>query len=339
MKYSISALLTAAVMSFTSLNVAASDITMTYATPTHNNTHWAKTINLFSDYASEYTDEKFDVSVSWGGAMGNDVQLIQKTQLGSQVQAAVTSGAVISSTVPAFRVLDIPFLVEDADSLRALFYPEGRLEGPVVDALQKNMHKKNLHLLSVFPTEFRGIMSSNAAIRSPKDVNGLKIRVTPSAVEREIMRSLGAGPTTMAVSEVFTAMQTGTVDGLAIPPITSTAFALGEVAGNFTMLDFQNHGSYTVVNKRFWESLPDEVRENVQRATDQSIIDTLDIYETEFKTAIETLTSQGVDIYYPTREEKDEFKDIILEKATKVALERLDADEIAFYEAIQAVLN
>ena len=152
----------------------AADYSMIYATNIQNSTHWAETLRQFQASASENTNEKLTVNLSLGGAMGNDIQMLQKTQLGSQIQAATISGANLGSAVPAIRVFDIPFIVSDMDTQLGLFYQNGRLEGEVVDTLQKNLHRKNLHLLAVFPAEFRGMLTNRKRVRTPEDMKGLK---------------------------------------------------------------------------------------------------------------------------------------------------------------------
>ena len=316
----------------------ASDYSLTYAATTQSSSHWAETLRTFQKYADEYTEGKFNVNLSFGGAMGNDVQLLQKSQLGSQLQGATTSGANLGAVVPAARVLDIPFIVSDVDSKMDLFYQDGRLGGDVVENLQKNMHRRNLHLLAVFPSEFRGIMTTRKEVRSPEDMSGLKIRVTPSAVERNVMSELDSGPTTLGISEVYTAMQTGTVDGLAIPPITSVAFALGEVGKEFNMLNFQPHGSFAVVNKRMWEGLPADIRESVQKAADDAIMDTLGLYEQALDDALATLEEQGVKVHQPSVEEQEAFREMILASSTDIAIDGFNKDELSFYEAVQKAI-
>lgn len=330
-------LLAISLVSASTLSMAA-DFSLTYATTTQNNTHWAETLRTFQENASEYTDGQFTVNLSFGGAMGNDVQLLQKSQLGSQVQGATTSGANLGAVVPAARVFDVPFIVSDVDTKMDLFYQDGRFAGEVVEKLQTNMHRRNLHLLAVFPPEFRGILTTREEVRSPEDMKGMKIRVTPSAVERNVMSELDAGPTTLGISEVYTAMQTGTVDGLAIPPITSVAFALGEVGKEFNMLNFQPHGSFAVVNKRMWEGLPADVRENVQKAADDAVTSTLPLYEQALEDALITLKEQGVQVYEPSVEEQDAFRDVILASSQNIAVDGFNKDEMSFYEAVQEAI-
>ena len=331
------ALLASCLISASSLSIADS-YSLTYAATTQSNSHWAETLRLFRQNASDYTDGKFHVNLSFGGAMGNDVQLLQKSQLGSQVQGATTSGANLGAVVPAARVFDIPFIVNDINSKMDLFYQDGRLNGDIVDKLQVNMNRRNLHLLAVFPPEFRGIMTTSKAIRSPDDMNGMKIRVTPSAVERNIMNELDSGPTTLGISEVYTAMQTGTVDGLAIPPITSVAFALGEVGKEFNKLNFQSHGSFAVVNRRMWESLPNDVRESVQKAADDAIMTTLPLYEKALDDALMVLEQQGVTVYRPTETEQQAFRERILTSSSAMAIDGFNKEEMSFYETVQASL-
>lgn len=317
----------------------AADYDFTIATTTPVNSPWGKTLSSFQGLVNEYTNEQVNINASFGGALGNDTQLLQKAQLGSTVQGAQSSGANLGSVVHAFKAFDVPYIINSVETSTKLFYPNGSLGGAAVDELQSLMAKKNLRLLYVMPFEFRGILTTEKEVRTPADMQGLKIRVTPSEVERNMITELGSGATTLGISEVYTALQTGTVDGLAIPPITAVAFGLHEVAGNINLLNFQPHGSFMTVNARAWNKMPADLQEKVQKAADEAVLENAHVFHSELTTALSKFKSQGVGVITPSEEEQAEFAAIIQGPATKIATKGFNSDETHFFETLKSTLD
>jgi TRAP-type transport system periplasmic protein len=317
----------------------AADYNLTMATTTPVGSPWGKTLLGFQALVKEYTDNQVNINASFGGALGNDTQLLQKAQLGSTVQGAQSSGANLGSVVSAFKAFDVPYIIKSVDTSTKLFYPNGSFGGEAVNELQALMAKKNLRLLYVMPFEFRGILTTDKKVQTPADMKGLKIRVTPSEVERNMITELGAGATTLGISEVYTALQTGTVDGLAIPPITAVAFGLHEVAGNMNLLNFQPHGSFMAINARAWNKLPKDLQAKVQKAADDAVQQNSNIFKTELVNALEKFKTQGVDVITPTAAEQDEFRAIIQAPATNIATKGFNSDEKHFFETLKNTLD
>lgn len=312
---------------------------LTFATTTQDGTHWAETWKIMKAYVEEKSAGRLTIDLSFGGALGNDTQLLQKVQVGSQVHMAVSSGANLASIINIIKMFDVPFFMNSSQAPVDLFFPEGKFGGKVADGIQPFFAEKNLRLFGVVPFELRGLLTRKTPVNTPAAMKGLKIRVTPNPVEREIMKSLGAGPTTMGISEVYTAIQTGTVDGLAIPPITAVAFALGEVGKEFNHLDFQLHGSFSVINSETWNKLPKDLQDILQEGLNQAIAKTRKNYDDVLIQALAALKSQGVNVHTATAAEKEAFKKIILEPAKKAAFENFTEKETAFYNEVIAAIN
>ncbi|MFP8967757.1 TRAP transporter substrate-binding protein [Pokkaliibacter sp. CJK22405] len=316
----------------------AADYSLMMATTTPEGSPWGSTLSTFEKLAEQYTNNKVDIKISFGGALGNDTQLLQKAQLGSTVQGAQSSGAQLGSVVPVIRSFDVPYIVDNVDDAMGIFYKEGHLQGKLVDDLQALMAKKNLRLLYATPFEFRGLLTSKPVVK-PADMDGMKFRVTPSRVERGMISDLGAGANTLGISEVYTALQTGTVDGLAIPPITAVSFALQEVGKNFNMLNFQPHPSFMLVNARTWNKLPKDVQEQVQKAADDAVAQTRGNFDKALTDAIAKMKANGVTVHEPSAEEKAAFAAKITDSAVKTATDGFNDDETAFFEALKASLK
>lgn len=312
---------------------------LTFATTTQEGTHWANTWKVMQEYVEKTSEGRLKINVSFGGALGNDVQLLQKVQVGSQVQMAVSSGANLASVVNIIKSFDIPFLLNNSQSPVDLLFPNGKFGGVISEKIQPFFEEKNLRLFGAVPFELRGIMTKNKAIRTPNDMKGLKVRVTPNPIERKIIESLNAGPTTMGISEVYTALQTGTIDGLAIPPITSLAFALGEVGKYINILNFQLHGSFIVINDRVWKELPTDLQEILQEGINIALEETRESYDDILVESYDKLKAQNVDVYFPSSSELNAFRDVIYEPAVNTVLKSFSPEEIEFFNTLTATIN
>jgi len=338
LKFLVKAISTGLLVGSTAM-ASAADYNLTMASTTPVASPWGKTLSSFQSLVKQYTDDQVNINASFGGALGNDTQLLQKAQLGSTVQGAQSSGANLGSVVHAFKSFDVPYIIKNIETSNKLFYPYGTLGGEAVDELQSLMAKKNLRLLYVMPFEFRGILTTGKKVQTPADMQGLKIRVTPSEVERSMITELGSGATTLGISEVYTALQTGTVDGLAIPPATAVAFGLHEVAGNMNLLNFQPHGSFMTVNARTWNKLPQDLQMKVQKAADDAVKQNAAFFEIELTNALEKFKEQGVNVITPTSAEQDTFTAIIQAPTTKIATKDFNKDEKHFFETLKSTLD
>lgn len=302
---------------------------------TQLNTPHSQTMLAFKENLEQLSGGKMRVQASYGGAMGNDTQLLQKAQIGSQLQAAQTSGANLGTVVGAFKAFDVPFLIKGPEQSIELFYPNGQLSGEIVNNLQEFLGKKNLHLLYAVPFEFRGILSNDKEVHTAADVDGMKFRVTPNPVERGIVESWGAGGTTMGISEVYTSLQTGIVDALAIPPVTAQAFGLNEVSKSFNNLNFQAHPTFVVINKKYWNKLSSDEKAMVQQAADEAVMETKQLHYDALAQSFKAFEEKGAKVIQPTQEEIDTFKATAIDAAIPLASKGLSEKEVKFISLIK----
>ncbi|MEG1845035.1 MAG: TRAP transporter substrate-binding protein, partial [Clostridia bacterium] len=159
----------------------------------------------FAELVKEYTGGSITVDVFPASQIASGAKAIEMVQTYT-LDIAVESTMSLSNFVPEIGVLDLPFLFatkEDAFKV---------LDGEVGDKLEACAEKQGLKIIGWWDNGFRNITSTKGLVKEPKDLAGLKIRTPESTVFLKTFETLGAIPTAMAVSEVFSSLQLGTVD-------------------------------------------------------------------------------------------------------------------------------
>src|SRR5258708_32392234 len=161
--------------------------------------------------------------------------------------------------VREFEVFDRPYLFDNYDELHKV------TRGPVGAALLKKLEPKGIIGLAYWDNGFKD-MSANKPLRKPEDFRGLKMRIQSSKVLDAQMRALGATPQVMAFSEVYQALQTGVVDGTENPPSNLYTQKMNEVQKYVTLSDHGVIEYAVIVNKKFWDGLPADLRATLEGA-------------------------------------------------------------------------
>ena len=137
------------------------------------------------------------------------------------------------------------------------------------------------------------LMSANRPLRNPEDFKGLKMRIQSSKVLELQMRSLGVIPQVMAFSEVYQALQTGVVDGQENTPSNMYTQKMHEVQKYTTLSNHGYIGYVVIVNKKFWDGLPADVRTQLEKAMAEATTYANDISEKENAEALEDMKKSG----------------------------------------------
>jgi C4-dicarboxylate-binding protein DctP len=173
------------------------------------------------------------------------------------------------------------------------------------------------------------MMSSNRPIHTPTDMKGLKMRIQASKVLDEQMRVLGANPQVMAFSEVYQALQTGVVDGAENPPSNLYTQKMHEVQKHLTVTNHGYIGYAVIVNKKFWDKLPADVRTQLENAMREASKYANTIAQQENDRALEAVKKAGTTtVYVPNEKEKAAWQAALL-PVQKTMADRIGKDLIA----------
>ena len=235
--------------------VAVSADTYIVAVGSASNSLQGKSAKKFADELQAKLGDAHTVEFYADGQLGDDKELMQKLRLGT-VQFTLIS-SIMTNVAPEFALFDMPFLVKDRDHLKKI---DKEIIQPV---LAPKAAEKGLKLLSTWENGFRQITNNERPINTPADLSGLKIR-TPSSEWRVMMfKEWGANPTPMAFSEVFVALQTGTMDGQENPLTNITGANFQEVQKYLSLTDHVYSPIYLLTSTETWDGFPDDVKSAV----------------------------------------------------------------------------
>ncbi|WP_075214809.1 TRAP transporter substrate-binding protein [Mongoliimonas terrestris] len=238
---------------------AAEEIVIKFSHVVSPDTPKGKGAEKFKALAETYTDGKVKVEVYPNSQLYKDKEELEALQLGAVQMLAPSLAKFGPLGVKEFEAFDLPFLFPSYDALHKV------TNGPVGKEMLALLEAKGITGLAFWDNGFK-IMSANAPLATPDDFLGLKMRIQSSKVLEAQMSALGAVPQVMAFSEVYQALQTGVVDGTENPPSNMYTQKMHEVQSNATLSNHGYLGYAVIVNKKFWDGLPDDVRAGLDKA-------------------------------------------------------------------------
>jgi C4-dicarboxylate-binding protein DctP len=217
---------------------------------------------FFKRRAEELTQGRVRVDVFPNSTLYKDRDEIEALQLGA-VQMLAPSLSKFGRLVKEFEVFDLPFIFADYEALRNV------TQGEVGRSLLERLEAKGIVGLAYWDNGFKAF-SAQRPLRTPADYRGLKVRIQASAVIEAQMRALGAVPKVMGFSDVYPALRAGVIEGAENPISNLYTQRMHEVQRHVTLTNHGYLGYATIVNKRFWEGLPADVRAQLRRAMDEA---------------------------------------------------------------------
>jgi C4-dicarboxylate-binding protein DctP len=301
---------------------AQSPIVIKFSHVVAKDTPKGKAAEKFKELAEAATKGRVKIEVYANSTLYKDKEELEALQLGAVQMLAPSMAKFGPLGVKEFELFDFPYLFTDQQSLERV------TNGPVGKEMLKRLETKGLIGLSFWDNGFK-IMSSNRSMHVPTDLKGLKLRIQASKVLDEQMRVLGANPQVMAFSEVYQALQTGVVDGLENVPSNLYTQKMHEVQKHMTVTNHGYIGYAVVVNKKFWEKLPADVRSQLDGAMKEATEYANKIAQQENEAALDAIRKSGkVTVYMPTDAEKAVWRKVML-PVHKTMEERIGKDLIA----------
>lgn len=280
-----------------------------------------KGAEFFKQKAEELTKGRVKVEVYPNSTLYKDKEEMEALQLGAVQMLAPSLAKFGPLGVKEFELFDLPFIFDNYEELHKV------TTGPVGKSLLKKLESKGILGLAYWDNGFK-VMSANKPLRMPEDFKGLKMRIQSSNVLDAQMRALGALPQKMAFSEVYQALQTGVVDGTENPPSNLYTQKMHEVQKYVTLSDHGYLGYAVIVNKKFWDGLPADIRAQLEEAMEQATRYANQIAKAENDQALEAVKKSGKsEIITLTPEQKKAWKKALVKVHEQMA-DRIGKDLI-----------
>ena len=238
---------------------ADSPIVIKFSHVVASNTPKGAAAEKFKELAEKYTGGKVKVEIYPNSTLYKDKEELEALQLGAVQMLAPSNSKFGPIGVREFEVFDLPYILPDLTALRKV------TDGPLGAKLLKLLEPKGMIGLAYWDNGFKQ-MTANKKLIAPADYKGLKFRVQSSKVLEAQFRALGAIPQVMAFSEVYQALQTGVVDGQENTWSNIYTQKMHEVQKYMTVTNHGYIGYVVVVNKKFWDGLPPDIRDELTKA-------------------------------------------------------------------------
>lgn len=244
-------LLAATAIAGMATSVSAADITLKFGHVGAPGSLFEASVDYFAECSNTALGDQVEVQTFGSSQLGKDKELLQKLKLG-QVDFALPS-SLMSSVDDIFGIFEMPYIISDRDHMR-------RVQGAMMDQFQEAAQSNGYHIVGLAENGFRHITNNERPIDVPADLEGIKLR-TPNGVWRlKMFQEYGANPTPMAFSDVFTALQTGVIDGQENPYAQIASAKFQEVQKYLSITGHVYTPAYILASKKHFEKLPEDVQ-------------------------------------------------------------------------------
>ncbi|QIO32269.1 TRAP transporter substrate-binding protein [Bradyrhizobium sp. 1(2017)] len=257
--FAIAASIAVLALGLTGPALAQSPIIIKFSHVVATDTPKGKGAEKFKELAEKYTGGKVKVEVYPNSTLYKDKEELEALQLGSVQMLAPSNSKFGPLGIREFEVFDLPYILPDLKTLRKV------TEGPLGAKLLKLLDAKGITGLAYWDNGFKQ-MSANKKLVTPADYQGVKFRIQSSRVLQAQFKALSSLPQVMAFSEVYQALQTGVVDGQENTWSNIYTQKMHEVQKYITETNHGYIGYVVIVNKKFWDDLPADIRDQLSKA-------------------------------------------------------------------------
>ena len=265
----------------------------------------AEAVRKFGELVKQKSDGKITVKLFAGGSLGNDVTMISSLQGGTlEMTVPDTSTLVGSAGLESFGLINLPFLFDKSEEADAL------LDGPFGQKLMANLPNKGLIGLGFWENGFRQVTNSRRPITKADDFAGLKLRVIQNPLFIDTFSALGASAQPMPFPEVYTALETGVVDGQENPLATILSSKFYEVQ-KYTVLSDHIYSVWAfLMSKKFWDKLSPEEQKLITESGQEATVAERQIIRAYSASALDELKKAGMEVTTLPPEEVAKLREV-----------------------------
>lgn len=255
----------------------------------------SQAMEFMADRCEEISGGKLIIETYPSGQLGSEQQCVELLQIGSLAITKV-SAAVMESFTEDYKVLGIPYLFKSKQ------HSFDVLDGPIGKQLLLSTEPFWIRGLCFYDAGARSFYTLDTPIHKPDDLKGLKIRVMKSITAMENVKAQGGSPTPISWGELYTALQSGVVDGAENNPPSFYTSHHYEVCKYYSLNEHTMVPDVLIISKKIWEDLTEQQRKWLQQAVDESVSKQRELWAASEKESLEKVEEAGVTIIYPDKE-------------------------------------
>ncbi|WP_052706231.1 TRAP transporter substrate-binding protein [Vibrio galatheae] len=280
----------------------------------------------FGELVEKYTDGKYKVKAYPNGQLGDERRMLEQLQM-RMLDISKTATTLMTTYAPEYSVLTMPYMFNGPEHFKAT------LQGEIGEELLMRAEGRNLIGMTFLYDEPRSYYTVKQPVTSPDDLSGQKIRVMNSSDAIEVAQTMGATPTPISWSEVYTALQQGVVDGAEGGPSALTLARHGDVAKYFSNSQHVLYPGMIVIGKHVWEGLNDQEKAEFKQAATEAAEYQMGLFLTLQNDAIVEMQEMGVTITEPEMKDFREKAQPYINKYTQQPELKKLADRIQSTES------
>ena len=246
-------------------------------------------IKYMGDLLHDWTGGRMKVQIFHSMQLGGEKEALEQVQVGALEMTRVSVG-VVGPIVEDFSAFNLPYFFRSTEHMHKV------VDGEIGTELLNKLEAGGLIGLGYMDAGSRSFYNAKRPIRSIDDLSGLKIRVMQNPIFVEMVNSMGGNGLSVAFNELYTAMQTGVVDGAENNPPTYDSHKHYEIAGNYTLTEHLMVPEIFVFSKKIWDDLPALDRQLIRKASAMVVGKERELWAAREQAALEKLKEQGVDV-------------------------------------------
>jgi tripartite ATP-independent transporter DctP family solute receptor len=277
-------------------------VTAKFAVTLPEKSHQGQGVAKFVELVKAKSHGEIDIKPYYSGALGNDVQVTSALQ-GGTIEFTVPQTTTLTGMVKAYEILDFPFLFKNSEQAEKV------LDGPVGQKLLETLPAHGLVGLAYWENGFFNATNSKHPIAKAEDFEGLKFRSIQAKITQETIKALGANPVPLAVPELYTALETRTIDGQGTPNAVIAALKLYEVQ-KYLSITRHSYGAFIpLVSKAFWDKLTPEQQKILKDSAVEARTYQRQVARAQAQSAKETMAKHGMEINEVSDAEHDRMRE------------------------------
>ena len=263
----------------------------------------------FAELVEEKTGGQIKVECYFNAVLGEEKATIEQAQFGG-IDLVRVNVSPLAEFVDDYNAILFPYIFESSEHFWKAMDSE---EVGKAMLHSQAMLDNNLYGLCFYDNGTRNFFFSEADVHGPADLEGLTVRVQESSLMLGMVEAMGANPTAMAASELYSALQTGVIDGAENNLPWYLSMSLNEVAPKIVMDEHNRSADDLVISKATMDKLTDEQMQAIQEAADESSLYQRELWTQSEEESIAECEEKGCTIYTPTDEERQQFMDSVKE--------------------------